>query len=165
MPGEKRQDFEQHWLHEYTSLQSEYCSIVNKYPEADCALKQVYKVLGDIVSLSGCTPRSVGKSESWRLITENAKQDRLNLCKVLHGKCLFSALVGTYTVTLNELKRLLQGNVKPSSGTQVAAATSTEPSQEVSRDGFASNEEEGGAIPQITSSQLTKKQTHRRPRC
>jgi hypothetical protein len=95
MSGEKRQDFEQHWLHEYNSLQSEYSTIVNKYPEADCALKQVYKVLGDIVSLSGCTPSSVGESESWRLITENAKQDRLNLCKVLHGKCLFSALVET----------------------------------------------------------------------
>jgi hypothetical protein len=96
---EKRQDFEQHWLNEYNLLQSEYCSIVNKNPEADCALKQVYKVLGDIVSLSGCTPSSVGESESWRSITGNAKQNRLNLCKVLHGKFLFSAPVGTYTVT------------------------------------------------------------------
>jgi hypothetical protein len=34
------------------------------------------------------------------------------------------------------LKRLLQVSVKPSSGTQVVAATSAEPSQEVSRDGF-----------------------------
>jgi hypothetical protein len=136
MSGEKRQDIEQHWLQEYNSLQSENCSIVNKYPEADCALKQVYEVLGDIVSLSGCTPSSVGESESWRLITENVKQDRLNLCKVLHGKCLFSALVGTYTVTLNELKRLLQGSMKPSSGIQVVASTSAEPALEVSRDGF-----------------------------
>jgi hypothetical protein len=101
----KEADFEQHWLHEYNSLQSEYTTIVNKYPEADCALKEVYKVLGDIVSLSGCTPSSVGESESWRLTTENAKQDRLNLCKVLHGKCLFSALVGTKRVEENATRK------------------------------------------------------------
>jgi hypothetical protein len=96
MSGEKRQDFEQYWLHEYNSLHSEYDK-VEKYPDADCVLKQVHKVLGDIPSLSGCTLSSVGESASWRTIIENAKQARLNLCKVLKGKRLFSALYGTYS--------------------------------------------------------------------
>jgi hypothetical protein len=100
MPGEKRQDFEQYSQDKYKSLRSEYNCIVNKHPEADCALKQVHKALGDIVRLSGCTPSSGGECASWRIIIENAKQDRLNLCKALHWKCLCSVLVGIYTVHL-----------------------------------------------------------------
>jgi hypothetical protein len=34
----------------------------------------------------------------------SAEENKANICKVLDGKPLFSALCGMYTVTLNELK-------------------------------------------------------------
>jgi hypothetical protein len=43
-------------------------------------------VLGDIVSLAGCTPSHVGESEAWKAIADHAEQDKQNLCKVLQGK-------------------------------------------------------------------------------
>jgi hypothetical protein len=63
-------------------------------------MQQVYDVLGDIVSLAGCTPSNVGESEVWKAIVDHAEQDKQNLRKVLQGEGLFSALYGTYTVTL-----------------------------------------------------------------
>jgi hypothetical protein len=62
-------------------------------------MQQVYHVLGDIVSLAGCTPSHVGESEAWKAIVDHAEQDKQNLCKVLQRERLFSALYGTYTVT------------------------------------------------------------------
>jgi hypothetical protein len=91
----------------YNSLSSEYKVIVRKYPEAENVMQQLYDVLGDIVSLAGCTPSSVGGSEAWKTIIDHAEQDKQNLCKVLQRKRLFSALYGTYTVTLNDLKNAL----------------------------------------------------------
>jgi hypothetical protein len=38
--------------------------------------------------------------------------DKQNLCKVLQGKRLFNALYGTYTITLNDLKNVLQSSAK-----------------------------------------------------
>jgi hypothetical protein len=85
---------------------------VSKYPEAENVMQQVYDVLGDIVSLAGCTPSNVGESEAWKAIVNHAEQDKQNLCKVLQGKRLFSSLYGTYTITLNYLKNVLQSSVK-----------------------------------------------------
>jgi hypothetical protein len=106
--------FEQFWLHDYNSLQSEYKDLVQEHSEADSVIQEVDKVLGDIVSLTGCTPASVGESATFKEVIENAKQDRINLCNALKGKGLFSALYDTYTITLNELKNVLQQSVKRS---------------------------------------------------
>jgi hypothetical protein len=55
--------YEQFGLQEVKNLQASYKSMVAKYPDAANVLQQVYKVLGDLVSLAGCTPASVGESE------------------------------------------------------------------------------------------------------
>jgi hypothetical protein len=39
------------------------------------------------------------------------EENRANYCKALSGKTLYSALYGTYTVTLNELKGLLKASI------------------------------------------------------
>jgi hypothetical protein len=55
-------DFDQLWIYAYNSLQSEYNDTVTKYPDAEEAMKQVGKVLSDIVSLADFTPSEVGES-------------------------------------------------------------------------------------------------------
>jgi len=44
---------EQFGLQEVKHLQASYKSMVAKYPDAEDVLQQVYKVLGDLVSLAG----------------------------------------------------------------------------------------------------------------
>jgi hypothetical protein len=89
-------------------LHSEYKDIVAKYPDAAPIMEKVHKVLCDIVSIAGCTPANVGRGKEWESIVESAEQDRRQLCDSLKGKLLFSALYGTYTVTLGNLKSVLQ---------------------------------------------------------
>lgn len=56
-------------------------------------------VPGDIVTLDGNVPSHVSECASWKLVTKRAKHDKENLCKVLKGKTLLSAMYGIYTVT------------------------------------------------------------------
>jgi hypothetical protein len=72
----------------------------------------VYKVLSDIEILAKCTPAKVGESSEWTSILSSAEENRANVCKILEGKPLFSALYGIYTVTLNELKAVLKVNAQ-----------------------------------------------------
>jgi hypothetical protein len=67
-------------------------------------------VLCSIEVLASCTPASVGDSEEWAAVVSSAEDNRESYCKVLRGKTLFSALYGTYTVTLNELKNILKAS-------------------------------------------------------
>jgi hypothetical protein len=53
----------------------------------------------------------VGKSHDWISIVNTVEENRANYCKALSGKPLYSALYGTYTVTLNELKCLLKASI------------------------------------------------------
>jgi hypothetical protein len=69
--------------------------IVTKYLDADNVLKQVYKVLGYIVSLAECTPANLGTCSEWSRTVDSAKEDRIYLCKYLRGNSLFSAPYGT----------------------------------------------------------------------
>jgi hypothetical protein len=48
---------------------------------------------------------------------EPVEENRTNFCKALSGKTLYSALYGTYTVSLNELKGLLKTSTNAKSGT------------------------------------------------
>jgi hypothetical protein len=100
-------DYEKYWVHESESLRSEYGDIVQDFLDAKPVIKQADKVLQDIVCLVACTPASVGESEDWQRVVNNAQIDRESYCNVLKGK-QFSTLYGLYTVTLNELKSVLQ---------------------------------------------------------
>jgi hypothetical protein len=67
-------------------------------------------VLCSIEDLASCTPASVGKSEEWAAIVRLAEDNRESYYKALRWKTLFSALYGTYAVTLNELKNVLKAS-------------------------------------------------------
>jgi hypothetical protein len=116
----------------YYSLQSEYSSIVTKYPDAEESIKQVGRVLSDIVSLAGCTPSEVGDSMKWQGIVSATTEDRLSYCKSLKGKQLFRALYGLYMITLGELRAVLQSSVqhKKNPGADKAPNATTDPSGE-----------------------------------
>jgi hypothetical protein len=103
---------ERYWLQEVKSLQASYKGIVAQYPDADDVLQQVYRVLGDLVSLAGCTPTNVAESEQWVHTVNAAIADKVSLAKIMKGKSLYSALYETYTVALSELKAILQGSAK-----------------------------------------------------
>jgi hypothetical protein len=126
--------YEQFWLREYNSLQSEYKDIVTKCPDADKVLREVYKVMGDIVSLAGCTPANIGTCSEWSRIVDSAKESRIGLCKCLKGKSLFSALYGTNSVTLNDLKSVLQESASEPNSSKASATGPV--AMEDSEDGF-----------------------------
>jgi hypothetical protein len=85
-------------------LKSEYRQLLGQFPDAEAQLKQLFKVVCDIEDVAGYTPASVGESEQWSSIVNFAEENRQNFCKKLNGRTLFSALNGTYTVALQELK-------------------------------------------------------------
>jgi hypothetical protein len=130
MAGAQVTEYEQYWLHEVNSLHSEYKDIVAKYPDAAPVMGKVHKVLCDIVSIAGCTPTNVGRGAEWKHIVESAEQDRSQLCDSLKGKLLFSALYGTYTVTLSNLKSVLQTSANQKQ------KTATKETPKASDDGF-----------------------------
>jgi hypothetical protein len=71
-------------------------------------LQRVYKALSGIENLARCTPAKVRESSEWTSIVNSAEENRENICKALDGKLFFSALYGTYAVTLNKLKAILK---------------------------------------------------------
>jgi hypothetical protein len=78
------------------------------------------------------TPASVGESEQWSSIVSTAEENRQNFCKVLNGKNLFSALYGTYTVALHELKAVRKATAPAGqSKTPKSAATQWDGFKEV----------------------------------
>jgi hypothetical protein len=89
-----------------SNIKVEYQHLVTQFPDADAQLKQLFKTLCDIEDVVGYTPASVGDSEQWSSIVE-AEDNQINFCKALTGKILFSALYGMYTITLKDLKALL----------------------------------------------------------
>jgi hypothetical protein len=80
---------------------------VGQYPVAVAQLKQV---LCDIENVAGYTHASVVESVEWTSIVNSAVENRASYSKALTGKTLFSALHGTYAVTLYELKAVLKAN-------------------------------------------------------
>jgi hypothetical protein len=81
---------------------------VQQYPDADAQLKELLKLLCDIKDVWRYIPASVGKISEWAPILNAAEVNGASYCKGLHGKLLFSALYGTYTVTLEDLQDLLK---------------------------------------------------------
>jgi hypothetical protein len=71
-----------------------------------------------------CTPASVCENEKWSSIFSTAEGNRQNCCKIISGKNLFSALYGTCTVALHELKAVLKASTPAGqSKTPKSAAT------------------------------------------
>jgi len=104
-------EYEEYWKNEFESLRSESKDLIVKSPDAKDVIERVLKTLSDIVSLASCTPVKVGQGEDWSRIVETAQEDRKNLCAILRGKRLFSALYGVYCLTLANLKAVLQNSV------------------------------------------------------
>jgi hypothetical protein len=98
------------WIDKCKALNSEYKRLLSQSPDADAQLKQLFKVLCDIEDVAGYTPASEGDSDQWSYIVNTAEDNRQNFCKALDGKTLYSALYGTYTVALQELKALLKAS-------------------------------------------------------
>jgi hypothetical protein len=111
-------------------------------------LQQVYRVLGDLVSLAGCTPKSVGDSDAWVRTVDAAKRDKLSLSKILKGKSFYSAVYGTYSVTLSELKTILQRKALPSRLKQSRPLARHQWKQKMMAS--ANNGAESGIAPQTT---------------
>jgi hypothetical protein len=102
--------YQQFWTEKRSTLKTAYSEIVDKHPDAAASMNQLYKVLCEIEDLASFTPAPVGESGEWAAIVSSAEDNRENHCKALRGKPLFSALYGTYTVTLNELKNVLKAS-------------------------------------------------------
>jgi hypothetical protein len=90
------------WTEKRKPLKAESKRLLSQSPDADTQLKQLFKVLCDIEDVAGYTPASVGNSDQWSSIVIAAEGNRRNFCKALDRKTLYSALYGTYTVTLQE---------------------------------------------------------------
>jgi hypothetical protein len=71
-------------------------------------MQHLFKLLCDLEALAACTPKSVGESEESADIIAAAEDNLEDYSVALQGKPLYSALYGSYTVTLNELKSLLK---------------------------------------------------------
>jgi hypothetical protein len=114
------------WAERRASLQSEYQVLIKQYPNADTQYRLLYKIICNIEDVAGCARTEVGESAKWTATVNTAEDNRA-------GKVLFSALYGTYTVALNELKSLLKTN-NSAGGTDTAAKSTQEDGfQEVPR--------------------------------
>jgi hypothetical protein len=120
------------WTEKRKTLKAETKRLLSQSPDADTQLKQLFKVLCDIEDVAGYTPASVGDSPQWSSIVNSAEENRRNFCKALDGKTLYSALYGTYTVTLQDLKALLKASA-PINQTSKPTSTQEEGFTEVRR--------------------------------
>jgi hypothetical protein len=102
-------------------LEAEYKTLIGKYPDADTQYRLLYSALCALEDVAGHTPAAVGESAEWTAVVGATEENRANYCKVLTGKTLFSALHGTYTVTLKELKSLLKASTTAGRSTEKPA--------------------------------------------
>jgi hypothetical protein len=79
-------------MNKLSTLNSEYQTLVQQYPEADAQLKQILQVLGDLEDVARYIPASLGKSVEWAAIVNTADENGASYCKGLYGNPLFSAL-------------------------------------------------------------------------
>jgi hypothetical protein len=103
--------------------------LVEQYLEVEDQLRQLFKVLCDIEDVAGYIPTLVGESQKWADIVSTVEENRSNYCKALSGKTLYSALYGTYTVTLDEFKGLLKTSIR-SQENEPPKSTGPSPQQE-----------------------------------
>jgi hypothetical protein len=65
-------------------------------------------VLCTIEEVAGYTHTVVGESAEWTAVVSTTEENLVSYYKALSGKTLFSALYGTYTVALEQLRALLK---------------------------------------------------------
>jgi hypothetical protein len=119
MAGVPVPPYQQFWADKGSSLKKEYQTTAKTHPDAVPCMQHLFKVLCDLEDLARITPASVGQSEEWAAVIGAAEDNRESYSVALQGKTLYSALYGTYTVTLNELKSLLKSSTQsrqPSQG-------------------------------------------------
>jgi hypothetical protein len=107
-------------------LKSQYQQLIGQFPGIDAKPKQLLKVIRNIEEMARYTPALVGESEQWSSIVSTAKENRQNFYKVLNRENLFSALYGTFTVTLYELKAMLKASTPGSQSKTPKSAASLE---------------------------------------
>jgi hypothetical protein len=110
MAGAPVPTYQQFWADKRASLKTASKGIIAEHPDAAASLLQVFKVLCDIEGVAGFTPTSFGDSAEWAAIVSSVEDNRESYCQVQRGKPLFSALYGTYTVTINDLKSVLKAS-------------------------------------------------------
>jgi hypothetical protein len=143
------------WTDKRKALKAEYKRLLSQSPDADAQLKQLFKVLYDIEDVVGYTPASVGDSDQWSSIVNAAEENRRNFCKALDGKTLYSALYGTYTDALQELKALLKAS---------ATTNPTPKPTSTQEDGFTEVRRWKSKTPTNPPKLLKKKKQHQRQR-
>jgi hypothetical protein len=105
--------YQQFWTDKRSSLKNEHTDLVSRYPNAAATIKQLFKVLCDLEDVASYTP--VGWAERVRRHNQLGREQR-KLLQGLQGKTLFRAPYGTYTVTLNELKRVRKASSQQGEG-------------------------------------------------
>lgn len=110
MAGVPVPGYQAFWAEKRAALQAEFKEIVQQYPEAETQYRRLFDILCSIEDVAGFTTTAIGESAEWAAIVSAADENRINYCKALSGKTLFSALYGNYTVTLNELKSLIKAS-------------------------------------------------------
>jgi hypothetical protein len=110
------------WDEKRASVQAKYKELKRQYTEADQEYIRLFKIICDIEDMTSYTPAAVGKTVEWTAIVSAADKDRANYRNALTGKVLFSALLGTYTYTLNDLKSLAEANTSDRATTKAGNA-------------------------------------------
>jgi hypothetical protein len=99
------------WTCKRRTLKSEFQDLAGKHADVEEQLRQLLKVLCDIEDVSEYAPPSVGETEEWADLVNTVEANRVSYCKALSGRTLYSALYGTYSVTLKELKGLVKAGI------------------------------------------------------
>jgi hypothetical protein len=96
------------WAKARKTTKAEFELLVGQNPDAEVQLTQLFKLLCDIKDVAGYTPALVGERQEWTSIVITVDVNRTNFYKALSRETPCSALYGTYTLTLSELKGLLK---------------------------------------------------------
>jgi hypothetical protein len=67
--------YQQFWADKRASLEKEFQSTGKTHLEAVPSMQHLFKVLGDLQSLAGYTPRPVGESEEWAAVIRTAEDN------------------------------------------------------------------------------------------
>jgi hypothetical protein len=110
MAGVAVPPYQQFWTDKRAFLEREFQTTGKTHPDAVPCMQHLFKVLCDLQSLAGCTPRPVGESEEWAAVIRAAEDNLESYSVALQGKTLYSALYGSYTVKLNDLKHILKSS-------------------------------------------------------
>jgi hypothetical protein len=89
------------WVDKRASLKTAFKDWSATHPDIVPVMHQLFQVLCDIEGITGLTPASVGESKEWAAILNLAEENHENYFQALRGKPQFSALYGTYTLTLH----------------------------------------------------------------